>query len=241
MEKVVEMRKLDPVVETLILNSGMEVCIPRSHVQALKLDAHIVVGGLGVGKSQLTDSLKSGELCGQFARIFPQLQDMEVCIGFSSVRDTNCYPNADLFKKFCNNQQDRDDVYDLWRAVILRWVAQKAGDTIPSETWESTMEWMRSKPEDAARLMERPRGWKGLILFDELDCISDYWAQMDEIVLGLLRAILWLKGFSGLYGKVFLSTDQAERRRIFNFPDSSKLFATKVELIPYKKFKLKGC
>jgi hypothetical protein len=52
---------------------------------------------------------------------------------------------------------------------------------------------------------------------------------MDEIVRGLLRTILWLKTFPGLYAKVFLREDQAERT-VFNFPDASKLTATKAEL-----------
>jgi hypothetical protein len=46
---------------------------------------------------------------------------------------------------------------------------------------------------------------------------------------GLLHAVLWLKSFPGLYAKVFLREDQAERT-VFNFPDASKLTATKAEL-----------
>jgi hypothetical protein len=52
---------------------------------------------------------------------------------------------------------------------------------------------------------------------------------MDSIVRGLLRTVLWLKTFPGLYAKVFLREDQAERT-VFNFPDASKLTATKAEL-----------
>jgi hypothetical protein len=53
---------------------------------------------------------------------------------------------------------------------------------------------------------------------------------MDNIVRGLLRTILWLKAYPGLNAKVFLREDQAERT-VFNFPDASKLMATKAELI----------
>jgi hypothetical protein len=52
---------------------------------------------------------------------------------------------------------------------------------------------------------------------------------MDDIARGLLRSVLWLKTFPGLYAKVFLREDQAERT-VFNFPDASKLTATKAEL-----------
>lgn len=77
--------------------------------------------------------------------------------------------------------------------------------------------------------MQQPRDWRGLILFDALDRTSNDWQRMDDIVRGLLRAVLWLKTFKGLYGKVFLREDQAERT-VFNFPDASKLTATKAEL-----------
>lgn len=81
----------------------------------------------------------------------------------------------------------------------------------------------------SAHLMQRDRNWKGLILFDALDRTSTEWQRMDDIVRGLLRTILWLKTFSGLYAKVFLREDQAERT-VFNFPDASKITATKAEL-----------
>lgn len=78
-------------------------------------------------------------------------------------------------------------------------------------------------------MMQASRDWRGLMLFDALDRTSNIWQRMDDIVRGLLRAVLWLKGFPGLYAKVFLREDQAERT-VFNFPDASKLTATKAEL-----------
>ncbi|MCK7580976.1 MAG: hypothetical protein MZV65_38750 [Chromatiales bacterium] len=77
--------------------------------------------------------------------------------------------------------------------------------------------------------MQHPRDWRGLILFDALDRTSNVWQRMDDIVRGLLRAVLWLKTFPGLHAKVFLREDQAERT-VFNFTDASKLTATKAEL-----------
>lgn len=201
--------------------------LPPSHLKALRLDAHIVVGGRGVGKSFWTAALQSESLRGQLGTVSSELQDIEVFAGFSSVEAIDSYPNADVFVTFFT--QDGDP-YDLWRAVILRWVARRTDEDIPSESWQSTVEWLKSNPEAAARLMQRQRNWKGLILFDALDRTSSEWQRMDEIVRGLLRAILWLKTFPGLYAKVFLREDQAERT-VFNFPDASKLTATKAELV----------
>lgn len=200
--------------------------LPLSHLKALRLDAHIVVGGRGVGKSFWTAALNSEEFRGQLGAVSSEQEDIEVFVGFSSAESIGNYPNADVFGAFF---EKNGDPYDLWRAVVLRWVAQKAGENIPRQSWESTVEWLKSEPETAARMMQRSRNWKGLFLFDALDRTSSDWSRMDDIVRGLLRTILWLKTFSGLYGKVFLREDQAERT-VFNFPDASKLTATKAEL-----------
>jgi rubrerythrin len=52
---------------------------------------------------------------------------------------------------------------------------------------------------------------------------------MDKIVRGLLRAALWLKSYTCFHAKIFLRTDQFERT-VTNFPDASKLLATRAEL-----------
>lgn len=200
--------------------------LPPSHLKALKLDAHVVVGGRGVGKSFWTAALQSESLRAQLGTVSSELQGVEVFAGFSSVEAIDHYPNADVFVALF--AQDCDP-YDLWRAVVLRWVARRTGEGIPSESWQSTLGWLKSNPEDAARLMQRDRDWTGLIVFDALDRTSSEWQRMDEIVRGLLRTILWLKSFPGLYAKVFLREDQAERT-VFNFPDASKLTATRAEL-----------
>lgn len=200
--------------------------LPPSHLKALRLDVHIVVGGRGVGKSFWTAALQSDPLRKQLGAAVSELQDIEVSAGFSSAEAIRSYPNPDVFSAFIDRN---GDPYDLWRAVILRWVAQKFGESIPDISWQATVDWLKQHPEDAARLMQRPRNWKGLILFDALDRTSTDWRRMDDIVRGLLRATLWLKAFPGLYAKVFLREDQAERT-VFNFPDASKLTATKAEL-----------
>lgn len=200
--------------------------LPPSHLKALRLDAHIVVGGRGVGKSFWTAALQSESLRNQLGTASSELQDIEVFAGFSNAEAIDNYPNADVFAIFL---EKNGDPYDLWRAVVLRWVARRAGETLPSDSWEATVTWLKSDPEAASRLMQRMRDWRGLILFDALDRTNTDWRRMDDIVRGLLRTVLWLKTFPGLYAKVFLREDQAERT-VFNFPDASKLTATKAEL-----------
>lgn len=200
--------------------------LPPSHLKALRLDAHVVVGGRGVGKSFWTAALQSEPLRRLLGAAASELQGMDVRAGFANAEEISSYPNADVFSAFLDQS---GDPYDLWRAVVLRWVAQRTGESIPSDSWQSTVAWLKVEPEAAARLMQRPREWRGLILFDALDRTSTNWKRMDDIVRGLLRTVLWLKAFPGLYGKVFLREDQAERT-VFNFADASKLTATKADL-----------
>ena len=200
--------------------------LPPSHLKALRLDAHIVVGGRGVGKSFWTAALQSEPLRNQLGAAAAELKDITVFAGFSNAESIENHPNADVFAAFLDRG---GDPYDLWRAVVLRWVAQKANESIPKSGWQDTVDWLKQKPEEAARLMQRSRDWQGLVLFDALDRTSTDWRRMDDIVRGLLRTALWLKAFPGLYAKVFLREDQAERT-VFNFPDASKLTATRAEL-----------
>jgi hypothetical protein len=200
--------------------------IPRSHLKALNIDANVVVGGRGVGKSFWTAALQSGLLRQLLASMIPELKEIEVRAGFASNEAIDNHPNAGVFANFIDGG---GDPYDLWRAVVLRWVAERAEQPIPVADWNATVSWLKSEPEAAARLMQQQRNWRGLILFDALDRTSNDWQRMDDIVRGLLRMVLWLKSFQGLFAKVFLREDQAERT-VFNFPDASKLTATKFEL-----------
>jgi hypothetical protein len=200
--------------------------IPLSHVKALRLEVNIVIGGRGVGKTFWTAALLSPDLRSTVGSAIPELDGVEIRIGFGNRESVNEFPNADSFSLLLDKNYEP---YDIWRAVILRWVAARNGAAIPDTNWVSTLTWLRQEPEQAAQIMQAVRDWRGLIIFDALDRTSTDWNRMDDIVRGLLRAILWLKSYPGLFAKAFLREDQAERT-VFNFPDASKLLATKAEL-----------
>ena len=210
--------------------------IPLSHLKALRLEASIVVGGRGVGKSFWTAALQSEQLRNQLGDDSSDLKNIEVFAGFSNRDNIDHYPSADVFSSF--PEVGEECYYNLWRAVVVRWVARRQGEVIPSASWSETLDWMKTNPEGISRLMTAGREWRGLILFDALDRTSADWKVMDDIVRGLLRTVLWLKSYSGLHAKVFLREDQAERT-VFNFPDASKLTATKAEL-PWRRHDLHG-
>lgn len=206
--------------------------IPSSHTKALRLESSLVVGGRGVGKSFWTAALHSFELRHLVGTVAQELEQTDVRIGFSGAPNIDHYPDAETFSALLDAQYSP---YDVWRAIVLRWVAQECAQRIDSGSWSDTLKWLIQQPEQVARLMQRANqkladGQRfGLIVFDALDRSSNDWRTMDKIVRDLLRVVLWIKSYPRLHAKVFLREDQFERT-VSDFPDASKLLATKAEL-----------
>lgn len=204
--------------------------VPPAHTKALRLESSLVIGGRGVGKSFWAAALKTPELRQLLGAAVPDLDRAEVHIGFSEQGRIEHYPDDATFTKLLGQNVDP---YDIWRAVVLRWLGQRAGAALPDE-WAALITWMLTHTEDAARLIQSSRqsfaaASCGLIVFDALDRTSNDWRSMDAIVRGLLRAVLWLRAYPWLRAKVFLRSDQSERT-VTDFPDASKLLATRAEL-----------
>jgi hypothetical protein len=204
--------------------------VPPAHVKALRLESSLVIGARGVGKSFWTAALGSPDLRRLLGASVPDLDRADVRVGFSLAGDIDSYPDAATFTKLLGQGLDP---YEIWCAVIMRWLGSRSGASLP-QGWSALITWMQEHPEDAARLLQASRldfgsGRQGLIVFDALDRTSSDWRSMDAIVRGLLRAALWLKSYPWLHAKVFLRSDQFERT-VTDFPDASKLLATKAEL-----------
>jgi hypothetical protein len=204
--------------------------VPPAHVKALRLESSLVIGGRGVGKSFWAAALKTPGLRQLLGAVVPDLDRAEVHIGFSEQGRIEHYPDEATFKELL---RQGIDPYDIWRAVVLSWLGQRAGAALPGK-WPELICWMLTHTEDAARLIESSRqsfaaASCGLIVFDALDRTSNDWRSMDAIVRGLLRTVLWLRSYPWLRAKVFLRSDQSERT-VTDFPDASKLLATRAEL-----------
>jgi hypothetical protein len=206
--------------------------VPPAHIKALRPECHVVVGTRGVGKSVWTKALGDADLRKSLDTSIPELEKAEVRIGFSQEPRIDDYPDADSF----GHLLDQDiAAYDVWRAIVIRWIADLISTPLPRESWQCTVDWVRNQPELLARHMQQADqhfdrvGHYGLIVFDALDRVSQRWHAMDAIVRDLLRTALWLKSFSHLSAKIFLREDQFERT-VTNFPDASKLLATRAEL-----------
>lgn len=206
--------------------------VPPTHLKALRPECQLVVGTRGVGKSVWTAALHDKALRQRLGSSIPQLDRAEIRIGFAERPEPNHYPDSETFVHL---MQSGNDPYVVWRAVITRWVANLIEVTIPHESWQESVEWVKNNPEQISKFMmlasdQLGREMRdGIILFDALDRLSNDWHIMDQIVRDLLRVALWLKPYRHLSAKIFLREDQLERT-VTDFPDASKLLATKAEL-----------
>ena len=206
--------------------------VPPAHVKALRLDCHLVIGARGVGKSVWTAALSDAALRRALGPSVPELERTQVRIGFSVASRIEHYPDAGTFADLL---AAGIPAYDVWRAVVARWIAGILTQDIPQATWTATLAWLRANPEGLAHLLQEAScrlsddSGYGLIVFDALDRTSNDWRTMDEIVRDLLRTALWLKSYPRLSAKVFLRVDQFDRTAV-DFPDASKLQATRAEL-----------
>lgn len=208
------------------------VYVPPAHVKALRLESNLVIGSRGVGKSFWTAALDSPKLRAIIDASVRDLDNVQVHVGFAVIENINAYPNAEVFDDLIGKGFAP---YDVWRAVVIRWLADLLQERLPMSSWLDTTDWVRQNPEPVAQLLHRAnrtfqeKRQRGLIVFDALDRSSNAWQTMDRIVRDLLKVALWLKAFPAIHAKVFLRDDQFERT-VADFPDASKLLATRAEL-----------
>ena len=208
------------------------VYMPPGHAKALRLECNLVIGARGVGKSFWTAALRAPDLRQTLGKSVKELQATDVHVGFGVAPDIDAFPDMEVFAQLIS---DGYEPFEIWKGVIVRWLSKLEPITVPTETWDRTIHWVRANPELLARTVQNTnsaltsKGRFGLILFDALDRTSNDWGMMDRIVRDLLRVVLWMKSYPRLHAKVFLREDQSDRT-ITDFPDASKLLATKAEL-----------
>lgn len=208
------------------------VFLPLAHTKALRLSCNLVVGARGVGKSFWTRALSDEVIRSELAKTLPDLLNLVVHNGYASQSDRLSYPDKDTFSALLEKDYTP---YHVWRAVVYRWLLKLLDIDLQHSRWDESVAWVKNNPEDFVALAEQANkqlienNLAGLILFDSLDVTNDDWQVMDDITRDLLKVLLWLRSFSRLNAKVFLRSDQFQRK-VLDFPDASKLQATKVDL-----------
>ncbi|MCS6886719.1 MAG: hypothetical protein NZQ09_00795 [Chloroflexus sp.] len=206
--------------------------IPPAHLKALRLENQLVVGMRGAGKSFWTAALAAEPLRAIIGQAEPKLAHTTVSIGFAAKADISSFPNSDTLAQL---RQNAAEPYDIWRAVVARWLATITGEHIPTTAWQATVDWVRQNPEPLARMAQAAdqrlanQQRYGLLVFDALDRTGTGWETVNQMVSDLLRVALWLTEFQRLRAKVFLREDQLDKLGS-TFPDAAKLIATKTVL-----------
>ena len=213
-----------------------EVYLPSSHVKALDLNNLLVTGMRGSGKTFWWSALQEPEvrrLVGQFGDSSGLNEGTQVRIGFGMRPAIEEYPNKDILRQLLSQ---RVRPRTIWRAVQA-W--QLATDDHPLKhlsTWVERAGFVESKPEAVERLLQERdiefhrQGTYHLFLFDALDRCADDWKDMYPAIRGLLQTALDLRSYRRLRVKVFLRSDQVNESEVADFPDASKVLASRVEL-----------
>ena len=211
------------------------VYLPRSHVKALDLDALLVTGMRGAGKTFWWNALQDPgvrRLVRSDARSRLS-EDTDVRIGFGDKPALDYYPNRDVLQKLL---QADIEPRTIWRTVQAWQIAPPRHPLRQHGTWMARAEYVSQSPELLERLFQQcdadcdHRGVDMLLLFDALDRSADDWRQMYRLIRGLLQTALDMRSYRRLRVKVFLRADQVDEAEIGDFPDASKVLSSAVEL-----------
>jgi hypothetical protein len=206
--------------------------IPQAHRESLQLTSNLIIGARGVGKSTWTAALADPKLRAVIGSNVHELENTKVKIGFSENANEKAYPSQETFT---NLLKKNFKPYEIWQAVISRWLCDETGREIPGEDWEASVTWVKNNPEPWGKLLQeandvfRSNNSNGLILFDALDRSGSTWEEINNIVRDLLRLVIRLKTYSNIHTKVFLREDQL-LGDVTNFPDASKVLSTRTNL-----------
>lgn len=208
--------------------------VPPTHARALDIDATLVEGMRGAGKSFWWSSLASQPHRAFIQEGFPDARlptKVVVSHGFGTGSRTLEYPDAEQLIDLVGQFRPRS----IWRAVV----AKHAGfskDFSALKTWEDRVRWVQTNTEKYAleldavdRRLDKASS-KLLVLFDALDRLADSWAHIRPLAKGLLQVALDMRSTRNIRCKVYVRPDMLEDDEIVSFPDFSKLNASKTSL-----------
>lgn len=210
---------------------------PNSHRRALDLDATVVRGGRGVGKTVWFRSLQDDSLRALAADFYhlPLLRQVTPLAGFGAAMDER-YPGPATLARLVENGIDPETI---WTTVLLH--ALQTPEVVARQRWEDRARWVGDHPEEWEQALAEAdrfaadRGTHYLLLFDALDHLHRRRSVTDRLVEGILRLALRLRlQTRRLRAKVFIRHDMFSDA-VLRFPDASKLTANAAELVWYRQ------
>ncbi len=212
------------------------VYLPRSHLKAMDPNSLLVTGMRGAGKTFWWSALQNGDvrrLIGQSAERPPLNEYTEVRSGFGVRSAPDEYPGRDALRGLMNVGVEPRII---WRTVQAWHIAPDDHPLRQRNSWETRAGYVADNPEIIERLFEERDAefdWKGvhfMLIFDGLDRCADDWKETHRAIRGLLQTAVEMRAYRRLRVKVFLRSEQIDESEIADFPDASKIFASKVEL-----------
>ncbi|AJY19565.1 hypothetical protein L0Z13_16385 [Burkholderia multivorans] len=226
----------DTSQENLVPPPLSTMYLPPAHAKALSLSASVVVGLRGTGKSYWTAVLNSKVHRDQAARAgrLPELLRTDVAVGFALDPSSQDFPSTATLSKLIQSGVSPDDV---WQTVVLVHALRAANrQSLTHGAWETAIRWFAgNRDEGLALLAECDReiqesGRVLLVLFDALDRVGSDWYEIRQYLQSLLKFCLQCRSRRAIRLKIFLRPDMEEDEEVWNFVDSSKLRANRVEI-----------
>lgn len=211
------------------------IFFPPSHAQALDPDAALVVGNRGVGKSFWASALTQPSARARVAEAYGRrlkLDGLRVQFGFA---DAEGGGNALVTKALIDGVPETTSTALIWRAVIIRHLAQIVGATAPEE-FSSLVTWVKENPEAQQKIFRAAdehlvaHSQTALLVFDQLDQLAEDWERINQLTVGLLQMALAMKSYRAIRLKIFMRLDQFGNDSLFQFPDASKIKGAAVSL-----------
>lgn len=212
------------------------VYLPAAHLKALSPDVQLVAGMRGAGKTFWWNGLQQPsvrQLVHAVAPNPPLDANTEIRTGFGVLPAPDQYPDKDTLRALIS---DNFEPRLIWRTVQA-WQLAETGDPIRrKKTWKERVDHVFREPEKIANLFHEcdakfnEKGSYLLILFDALDLCADDWKDMYRLIRGLMQTALEMRSYKRLRVKIFLRSDQIAETKIADFPDASKVLASRVEL-----------
>lgn len=212
------------------------IVVVNGHRAVLDPDRALIVGNRGMGKSFWAHALANPEAREIAAKTFRELSTIDAYIGFNaSERTEPIAPTPAALKDALRNCGDPEV---LWRAVLVRVASHhlpEAHNQHP-EAFSELVTWVQADGERVDRLLTAlddhctATKRKLLVVFDALDRLGDDWETTRKLSTALLKRALATGSYRSVRLKLFMRQDQYEDRTLFQFPDSSKIRNTRVDL-----------
>lgn len=208
--------------------------LPATHAKALRPGSMLVVGIRGSGKSFWWSALQKPELRDAVGKDIGLNKDTVVTTGFGERHSPDNYPGKDTLTSLL----EEFDARSIWRTIVLKQVGDQR---LPQEfnslkNWKNRVNWLKENPEPVEQLFYKidseleSQETYHLVLFDALDRTADDWKTMNQLVRGLLQAVLDFRSYNRIRLKMFVRPDQIGDPEVAAFPDSSKMLSQKTEL-----------